>query len=107
MATVTPMLRTSVGRRGCATATLTRDFDLDGLFPRYGYPNDLLARLWVGGARVLDVPVRTIYGSAWRSGISLTTAIYPVLFVVLRALPWRLWARRRRDKRVVDPCTSE
>ena len=82
--------------------------DLDGLFPRYGYPNDLLARLWVGGARVLDVPVRTIYGSAWRSGISLRTAIYPVLFVALRALPWRLWTRmRRRDERSERPCTSE
>ena len=55
--------------------------DLDGLFPRYGYPNDLLARLWVGGARVLDVPVRMIYGSAWRSGILFgRTAIHPVLF---------------------------
>lgn len=82
--------------------------DLDGLFPRYGYPNDLLARLWVGGARVQDVPVRTIYGTAWRSGISLRTAIYPVLFVALRALPWRLWARwRRRNQRMVDACTSE
>lgn len=91
-----------------ATKEALRGLDLKGLFPRYGYPNDLLARLWVGGARVQDVPVRTIYGSAWRSGISLKTAIYPVLFVVLRALPWRLWARRRRrEERVVDPCTSE
>ncbi len=91
-----------------ATKKALGAIDLDGLFPRYGYPNDLLARLWVGGARVQDVPVRTIYGAAWRSGISLRTAIYPVLFVVLRALPWRLWARRRRrEARAVDPCTSE
>ena len=91
-----------------ATKKALGAIDLDGLFPRYGYPNDLLARLWVGGARVQDVPVRTIYGTAWRSGISLRTAIYPVLFVVLRALPWRLWARRRRrEERVVGRCTSE
>jgi glycosyltransferase involved in cell wall biosynthesis len=69
--------------------------DLHALFPRYGYPNDLLARLWVAGARVVDVPVRPIYGPAWRSGISLRTALYPVLFVVLRSLLWRLRARRR------------
>lgn len=69
--------------------------DLSALFPRYGYPNDLLARLWAAGARVVDVPVRPIYGPAWRSGISLRTALYPVLFVVLRSLLWRLRARRR------------
>ena len=91
-----------------ATRRALLSIDLDGLFPRYGYPNDLLARLWVGRVRVQDVPVRTIYGRTWRSGISLRTAIYPVLFVALRALPWRLWARwRRRQTRVVDPCTSE
>ena len=91
-----------------ATRRALLSIDLDGLFPRYGYPNDLLARLWVGRVRVQDVPVRTIYGRTWRSGISLRTAIYPVLFVALRALPWRLWARwRRRNQQVVNACTSE
>lgn len=72
--------------------------DLDGLFPRYGYPNDLLARLRVAGARVVDVPVRPIYGPMWRSGITLRTAIYPVLFVVVRSLLWRKWAERRASR---------
>jgi glycosyltransferase involved in cell wall biosynthesis len=78
-----------------ATRGALLSVDLRALFPRYGYPNDLLARLWVAGARVVDVPVRPIYGPAWRSGISLRTALYPVLFVVLRSLFWRLRARRR------------
>lgn len=72
------------------TEPALRAIDLDGLYPRYGYPNDLLARLQVAGMRVVDVPVRPIYGPAWRSGISLRTAIYPVLFVVLRSLLWRI-----------------
>ena len=72
-----------------ATRGVLRALDLDGLFPRYGYPNDLLARLFVVGARVVDVPVKPIYGPRWRSGISLRTAVYPVLFVVLRSLWWR------------------
>ena len=88
-ATICPV-RVTVGGRGALLAV-----DLSALFPRYGYPNDLLARLWVAGARVVDVPVRPIYGPAWRSGISLRTALYPVLFVVLRSLLWRLRARRR------------
>jgi glycosyltransferase involved in cell wall biosynthesis len=83
----------------CGFTAVTRAtllaLDLDGLFPRYGYPNDLLARLRVAGARVEDVPVRPIYGPAWRSGITLRMAIYPVLFVVVRSLVWRKWAERR------------
>ena len=55
-------------------------------------PNDLLARMWVAGVRVVDVPVRPIYGPLWRSGISLRTAIYPVLFVVVRSFVWRVSA---------------
>jgi glycosyltransferase involved in cell wall biosynthesis len=78
-----------------ATGNILERIDLDGLYPRYGYPNDLLARLAVAGARVEDVPVRPIYGPTWRSGIGLHTAIYPVLFVVLRSLLWRLWQQAR------------
>src|SRR5262245_30540607 len=34
--------------------------DLDGMWTRYGYPNDLLSRLNVAGVRVVDVPVRPV-----------------------------------------------
>jgi len=60
-----------------------------GLFPRYGYPNDLLARLHAAALTVEDVPVRAVYGPHWRSGIRLRTVIYPMSFVLLRS-----WARR-------------
>ena len=85
-----------------ATQATLRRIDLDQIFPRYGYPNDLLARLRVARARVEDVPVRPIYGPAWRSGIGLRTAIYPVLFVVLRSLLWRLW-QQARSRPAIDP----
>ena len=67
--------------------------DVGGMFPRYGYPNDLLARLHAFGLRVEDVGVRTIYGPAWRSGISLGTVIYPISYVLLRSWLRRLGAR--------------
>lgn len=70
--------------------------DLPRLFPRYGYPNDLLARLHVAGLRVAEAPVRPIYGPAWRSGITLRTALYPVAFVLLRSLLYRLRVGLRR-----------
>lgn len=64
--------------------------DLDRVFPRYGYPNDLLARLHSIGARVVDVPVKPVYGPAWKSGIRLTTVVHPIAFVL-----WRSWRERR------------
>jgi glycosyltransferase involved in cell wall biosynthesis len=60
------------------------------VFPRYGYPNDLLARLRGAEARVVDVPVRPVYGPEWRSGIRLTRVIWPLSFLLLRAFLQRL-----------------
>lgn len=77
----------------CGYTAITRraleSIDLDCVFSRYGYPNDVLARLHAAGMRVADVPVRPIYGPNWKSGIKLRTAIYPVAFVLLRS-----WATR-------------
>jgi glycosyltransferase involved in cell wall biosynthesis len=68
---------------------------LDALFPRYGYPNDLLSRLHVAGMRVVDVPVRPIYGAHWKSGIHLGTALHPIPWVLLRSWGTRLAAQAR------------
>jgi glycosyltransferase involved in cell wall biosynthesis len=62
------------------------------MFARYGYPNDLLGRLRIVGARVVDVPVRPIYGAGWRSGIRIPRVILPMLFILSRALLRRLAA---------------
>ncbi len=70
--------------------------DVERTFPRYGYPNDLLGRLHAAAMRVVDVPVRPIYGAAWRSGISLGTVVYPISFVLLRSWARRLFARVSR-----------
>lgn len=43
------------------TAEMARRVDWQQLWPRYGYPNDLLALLSHVGARVVDVPVRPVY----------------------------------------------
>lgn len=61
-------------------------------FERYGYPNDLLARLRAVGARVVDVPVRPVYAGQ-ASGIRLWTVIYPILFVLLGSFVRRLWTQ--------------
>jgi glycosyltransferase involved in cell wall biosynthesis len=73
-----------------------------GLFPRYGYPNDLLARLNAAGLAVEDVAVRAVYGEHWRSGISIATVIYPMSFVLLAS-----WLRRKVEARKGEIATDE
>jgi glycosyltransferase involved in cell wall biosynthesis len=64
---------------------------LTSLWPRYGYPNDLLGWLAVAGARVREVPVRAIYrGEA--SGIGWRHALFVVPWVLCRVLLRRLAA---------------
>ncbi len=80
----------------CGYTAITRAalerIDLAHVFPRYGYPNDLLARLHIAGMRVCDVPVRPVYGEGWKSGIKLGTVINPVAMVLLRSWAMRLSA---------------
>jgi glycosyltransferase involved in cell wall biosynthesis len=61
------------------------------MFARYGYPNDLLARLAAVGARVVDVPVRPVYGPEWRSGLRPARVALPIAGLLLRG-----WLRRLR-----------
>jgi glycosyltransferase involved in cell wall biosynthesis len=39
----------------------SRRLDLPGLFPGYGYPNDLLGQVVAEGLRFVEVPVRPVY----------------------------------------------
>ena len=80
--------------------------DPDAMFARYGYPNDLLGRLARAGARVVDVPVRPVYGPGWRSGIRLSTVVYPIAFLLLRAFLMRIGFRRARPLAAVRAASS-
>lgn len=75
-----------------------RLLDLDALYPRYGYPNDLLCHLRVIGARVVDVDVRPVYGDEV-SGFRWYEAIFTVGAVVCRAYANRLYRQYWRNRR--------
>jgi glycosyltransferase involved in cell wall biosynthesis len=64
--------------------------DLDGIYPRYGFPNDVLVHLNVQNARVRDVPSRPIYHENGRSGIRLRSVIPRISWLLFKAFWWRL-----------------
>lgn len=66
--------------------------DLDSVYPRYGFPNDLLIRLNVIQARVCDVPVRVVYGDEV-SGINPWTTIPRISLLLIRGFFMRMWER--------------
>jgi len=64
--------------------------DLDGLYPRYGYPNDLLVRLNVHNFRVADVPIRPVYNVGERSDIRLHKVVPRMAWLIFKRFCWRM-----------------
>jgi glycosyltransferase involved in cell wall biosynthesis len=69
--------------------TLER-LDLDRLYRRYGFPNDMLVHLNVWNARVRDYPSRPIYGVGERSGIKLRRVVPTISWLLLKGFFWRM-----------------
>nr|MDQ3823517.1 glycosyltransferase family 2 protein [Actinomycetota bacterium] len=69
--------------------TLER-IDLDRLYRRYGFPNDMLVHLNVWNARVRDYPSRPIYGVGERSGIRLRRVVPTISWLLLKGFFWRM-----------------
>jgi glycosyltransferase involved in cell wall biosynthesis len=70
--------------------------DLDRIYARYGFPNDMLVHLNVWNARVRDVPSRPIYGVGERSEIKLWRVIPAIAWLLFKGFFWRL-----REKYVI------
>jgi glycosyltransferase involved in cell wall biosynthesis len=64
--------------------------DLDRLYPRYGFPNDMLVHLNVENARVRDVPSRPIYDVGERSGIKLRSVVPRISWLLFKGFWWRM-----------------
>ena len=64
--------------------------DLDRLYRRYGFPNDMLVHLNVQNARVRDVPSRPIYGVGERSGIRIRRVAPRIAWLLFKGFWWRM-----------------
>lgn len=84
----------SVRDSQCGYTALSRRYilqiDVSRVYPRYGFPNDLLSHLHELEARVVDVPVTPIYGDE-TSGIRIPLAVFSLSWVLARAFVLRQW----------------
>lgn len=67
-----------------------RRLDLDRVYRRYGFPNDLLVHLNVQSARVRDVVSRPIYGVGERSGIRIHAVAPRIAWLLFKGFWWRM-----------------
>ncbi len=70
--------------------------DVDRVYRRYGFPNDMLVHLNVLNARVRDVPSRPVYGVGETSGIRLSRVVPSISWLLLKGFFWRM-----REKYVI------
>lgn len=73
------------------TASMLRRLDLDAMYPRYGYPNDMLVRLNVLRARVVDVASVPVYDVGEVSGLKIRRVLFTMSWLLLKRFAWRLW----------------
>ncbi len=90
-----------------ASAAALRAIPLERLYPRYGYPNDLLVMLAAAGVTIAERTVTPVYADE-SSGLRPALALLTHSFVLARAAWWR-WAggapgARRAD--AADPVSE-
>jgi glycosyltransferase involved in cell wall biosynthesis len=72
---------------------MLEQLDLDRIYARYGFPNDMLVHLNVWNARVRDVPSRPVYGVGEQSGIRLYRVVPAISLLLFKGFWWRLWQK--------------
>ena len=70
--------------------------DLDRIYRKYGFPNDMLVHLNVWNARVRDIPSRPVYGVGEQSGIKIRKVIPRISWLLVKGFFWRM-----REKYVI------
>ena len=75
---------------GAIALQVLKAIDLEGIYKRYGMPNDLLVKLNIYHFRVRDVPINPIYGIGEKSGLKIYKVVFTLSFLLLKLFFWRL-----------------
>ena len=65
--------------------------DLETIYPRYGYPNDMLVHLNVYSMRVREVPIRPVYDVGEQSKMRIWKVIPTMSWMIFKRFCWRMW----------------
>ena len=76
------------GYAAITSAALMR-LDIEHIYPRYGYLNDLLVKMTVAQIRILYIPMPAVYGDE-KSKIQYWHYIPTVSWLLLKAFLWRI-----------------
>jgi glycosyltransferase involved in cell wall biosynthesis len=79
-----------------ASREILDQLDLERIYPRYGFPNDMLVHLNVWNARVRDVTARPVYNVGEKSGIKIRKVVPRISWLLLKGFFWRM-----REKYVI------
>lgn len=73
-----------------ANLRVLETINLDKIYPRYGMPNDMLVKLNVFDFRVMDVPIRPVYGIGETSGIRLRRVLITIPLLLGKLFVYRM-----------------
>ncbi len=72
------------------TTDALKQLDLDAMYPRYGYPNDMLVRLNAARMRVMDVPSRPVYNVGEQSKLKIRRVLFTMSWLLYKRFWWRM-----------------
>ena len=72
-----------------------RAIEWDGMYKRYGQPNDLLVKLSMRRFRVAETPTRAIYGEGEKSKMNPAKVMLPIGLLLMTLAVWKILARVR------------
>src|SRR5262249_23731419 len=73
-----------------ASREILEQLDLERVYPRYGFPNDMLVHLNVWNARVRDIPSRPVYGVGERSDLKIPRVVPRISWLLVKGFFWRM-----------------
>ncbi len=64
--------------------------DIDGIYKRYGMPNDMLVKLNIFNLKVRDIPIKPVYNVGEKSGIKIHHVVPKLSWLLFKCFMYRM-----------------